>query len=336
MPERRPASRLQGVPDPRAGIDAGGARGAGVTSARPLRAVSLSAAGADDPFGLDAERLARDMENSSLDALIERSAIIANALGVRGTPACHWRRHDPGCPAAGAVPRSHRGGADRAGRRAEWERRRLKRAPRHPARAAAGAAARRPRLRPRRLDDDASAPPPEQVAAARDRERALLHQRPEGIHNQRRVRVQLPLPCILLRQPLGEGPLADLIAHSSSEGVELAPLPLGERAFIDVGRRCRGHELFSSKAAVQAEIQVGLYQSARETPLANVTGYCRSGTRDRVCNVGGRAQKLGPRFEVRWPRLFEHSGGSVRVHFGQQSCRQKPFESISFLLQLRL
>ena len=41
------------------------------------------------------------------------------------------------------------------------------------------------------LDDDASAPAPEQVAAARDGERALLHQRPKGIHDQRRVRVQL-------------------------------------------------------------------------------------------------------------------------------------------------
>ena len=37
--------------------------------------------------GLDAERLVRDMEDPSLDALIERNAILANALGVRGTPA---------------------------------------------------------------------------------------------------------------------------------------------------------------------------------------------------------------------------------------------------------
>ena len=37
--------------------------------------------------GLDAERLARDMEDPSLDALIEWSVIFANALGVRGTPA---------------------------------------------------------------------------------------------------------------------------------------------------------------------------------------------------------------------------------------------------------
>ena len=55
--------------------------------------------GADGPFdldhilavansvGLDAERLARDMEDPSLDAAIERNAIFANALGVRGTPA---------------------------------------------------------------------------------------------------------------------------------------------------------------------------------------------------------------------------------------------------------
>ena len=38
-------------------------------------------------IGLDAERLARDMEDPSPDALIERNAILANALGVRGTPA---------------------------------------------------------------------------------------------------------------------------------------------------------------------------------------------------------------------------------------------------------
>ena len=36
---------------------------------------------------LDAERLARDMEDPALDALIERNAVLANALGVRGTPA---------------------------------------------------------------------------------------------------------------------------------------------------------------------------------------------------------------------------------------------------------
>ena len=55
--------------------------------------------GADSPFdldrilavarsvGLDAERLARDMEDPSLDTLIERNAVLANALGVRRTPA---------------------------------------------------------------------------------------------------------------------------------------------------------------------------------------------------------------------------------------------------------
>ena len=38
-------------------------------------------------FGLDAERLVRDMEDPALDAPIERNAILVNALGVRGTPA---------------------------------------------------------------------------------------------------------------------------------------------------------------------------------------------------------------------------------------------------------
>ena len=35
--------------------------------------------------GLDDERLARDMEEPALDTLIERNAVLANALGVRGT-----------------------------------------------------------------------------------------------------------------------------------------------------------------------------------------------------------------------------------------------------------
>ena len=38
--------------------------------------------------GLDAERLARDMDAPSLDALIERNAAVANALDVRGPRAC--------------------------------------------------------------------------------------------------------------------------------------------------------------------------------------------------------------------------------------------------------
>ena len=98
MPGRRSAFGLQEVPDPRAGTDAGGARGPGVTGAGPLRAVSPGAAADGRPFdldhilavarsvGLDAERLARDMEAPALDALIARNAILANALGVRGTP----------------------------------------------------------------------------------------------------------------------------------------------------------------------------------------------------------------------------------------------------------
>ena len=43
--------------------------------------------GAARSVGLDAERLARDMEDPALDALIERNAILANTLGVRGAPA---------------------------------------------------------------------------------------------------------------------------------------------------------------------------------------------------------------------------------------------------------
>ena len=44
----------------------------------------LSVAGS---VGLDTERLARDMEEPALDALIERNAALANALGIGGTPA---------------------------------------------------------------------------------------------------------------------------------------------------------------------------------------------------------------------------------------------------------
>ena len=55
--------------------------------------------GADGPFdldhilgvarsvGLDAERLVRDMEDPAIDALIDRNAVLANVLAIRGTPA---------------------------------------------------------------------------------------------------------------------------------------------------------------------------------------------------------------------------------------------------------
>ena len=155
MPKRRPASRLQGVPDPRAGIDAGGARGAGVTGAGPLRAVSLGAAGGGRPLRPRSHPRRRPLRGPRCRAVRARhegprpgradrakcrprqcSRRPGNA-GLR-----HRRWHDPGRPAAGTVPRSHRGRAGRAGRHAESERRRLKRAPRHPDRAAAGAGGR--------------------------------------------------------------------------------------------------------------------------------------------------------------------------------------------------
>ena len=72
-----PASRAQGLYEPfhRA------LRGAdGTFGLDRILAVARS-------VGLDAERLARDMEDPSLDALIARNAIPANALRVRGTPA---------------------------------------------------------------------------------------------------------------------------------------------------------------------------------------------------------------------------------------------------------
>ena len=37
--------------------------------------------------GLDDERLARDMEDPAIDSLIDRNAVLANILGIRGTPA---------------------------------------------------------------------------------------------------------------------------------------------------------------------------------------------------------------------------------------------------------
>ena len=55
--------------------------------------------GADGPFdldhilevarsvGLNDERLARDMEEPAIDTLIDRNAVLASALGIRGTPA---------------------------------------------------------------------------------------------------------------------------------------------------------------------------------------------------------------------------------------------------------
>ena len=75
------------------------ARAALASRAQGLHELSHSALlEADGPFdldhilavarlvGLDAERLVHDMEDPSLDALIERNAVLANALSVRGTP----------------------------------------------------------------------------------------------------------------------------------------------------------------------------------------------------------------------------------------------------------
>ena len=83
----------------------------------------------------------------ALDALIERNAILANALGVRGTPA--FVIGDGMIRGALPLEQFRAAIADarvapRVERRAEGarERRRLKRAPRHPDRAAAGAGGR--------------------------------------------------------------------------------------------------------------------------------------------------------------------------------------------------
>ena len=99
MSERRSASRLQGVPDPRAGSTLA-ARAALASRAQGLyEPFHWALLGADGPFdldrilavarsvGLDAERLARDREDPAPDGLIERNAVLANAPGVRGTPA---------------------------------------------------------------------------------------------------------------------------------------------------------------------------------------------------------------------------------------------------------
>ena len=50
-------------------------------------------------------------------------------------------------------------------------------------------------LRPCALDDDASASASDEIAAARDGQRALLNERPEGIDDQRRVLVRLGGPA---------------------------------------------------------------------------------------------------------------------------------------------
>ena len=69
-------------------------------------------------------------------------------------------------------------------------------------------------LRPRRLHDDPSAPASDDVAAARDRQRALLNQGPQRVDDRRRVPVRLVLSCPRLRgQPRGERLLADLLAN---------------------------------------------------------------------------------------------------------------------------
>ena len=78
------------------------------------------------------------------------------------------------------------------------------------------------------FDDDSPPPTPEQVAAAWDRERVLLRQRPESIHDQRGVRVGCRYRRLLRGQPGGKCLRTDLVADGFAQRVELAPLPLGE------------------------------------------------------------------------------------------------------------
>ena len=193
-------------PIPRAGIDAGGMRAELASRVQGhYEAIHGELLGADGPFDLDHVlgrrplrrprcRAARARHGSSLPGWADR----AERHPRRRSRTSGDRRPLSSAMTSSGAPRRWSSSAQPSrtrksrARRAEQERRRLKRGLRvirTVQRPAPGAAARRPRLRPCRLDDDAPAPAPEQVAAARDRECALLHQRPEGIHDHRGVRI---------------------------------------------------------------------------------------------------------------------------------------------------
>ena len=138
--------RLQGVPDARAGIDAGGTRGAGVTGAgasashftgrcwgRTAPSTSTTSSPSPAPSASMPNGLRATWRMPALDALIGQNAVLANALGVRGTPA--FVIGDGMIRGALPLEQFRAAIADargRAGRHAESEWRRLKRAPRHP------------------------------------------------------------------------------------------------------------------------------------------------------------------------------------------------------------
>ena len=71
--------------------------------------------------GLDDKLLARDMEEPALDALIERNAVLANVLGIRGSPGfVIGEQVIGGAISARGIPRRHCGrtaGADGRHRR---------------------------------------------------------------------------------------------------------------------------------------------------------------------------------------------------------------------------
>ena len=98
----------------------------------------------------------------------------------------------------------------------------------------------------RRLPDDwterySTVPAPEQVATARDRQRALLDQGPERVDDRLRVGVGICLGSRRLPgKPRGERLLADLFAHGLAQCIELAALSLRQGGLIDPGCVCHG------------------------------------------------------------------------------------------------
>ena len=109
MPERRPASGIQGVPDPQAGIDAGGTRDAGLTGAGPLRGDSREVAGGGRPLRSRSHPGRRPLHRprcraacarhgksipGSADRAERRPRQCSRRLG-NASPR-HWRWHDAG------------------------------------------------------------------------------------------------------------------------------------------------------------------------------------------------------------------------------------------------
>lgn len=134
-------------------------------------------------------------------------------------------------------------------------------------------------LRLDRFDDDPAAPSFDDVAAARNSQRALLDQRPQRVGNPLRILVSRD-GCGLGLQPLGESALADVVADGPAKRVEqrasILPMSAWIASFTTAGTRTLDDGCASSGLSIV---------QASPSPMSKC-GPARSSGCPHGCSIG--------------------------------------------------